>query len=241
MPISSIKEPGSYYSSAISLSEKARKNAVHVAVGEFELLRVDKQGCIWTDSLQSCFPAVFKFKNGDIGMLHANSATIRKILPLLDRSDLEEIQVFEKGQEFNSQKVGGFIENVINHYQQNKQLTKPRITIQIQEHIAPYGVAVCYKSPDNQPIIIVGESNTDGSNSLALTLNECTNSEDFIRQYEFEDAAERFGIVLNTVNIPAPTPSAENSHRFLGGKKKNKWNDEVEIESAKKIKKCTIL
>ncbi|KTD67201.1 hypothetical protein Lste_3407 [Legionella steelei] len=231
-PTSSVKKPGTYYSSAIALSKKARNDSIRVGIGAVEILRAADTSCLWTADLQSCFPVIFKFRNGDIGLLHGNSADISKVESLLNRDDLVEIELFEKGHQLNSKKVKAFTENVIKYFQNNK-LPQPAINIQIQDHIASYGVVVCYKSLKNKPIILVGDS-IKYINGLAHNLSACTNQEEVIHPYEFEDATERFSLIEDTFSTGGVL-------RFFEVKK-NRGDDDMEIGiPQKKSRNCTIL
>ncbi|STX28539.1 Uncharacterised protein [Legionella beliardensis] len=227
-PISKIKKSGTYHSTAIALSKKARANAINVDISEVGILENNHNGCLWTESLQSCFPVVFKFKNGDIGLFHGMCVVLDRIKDLLERDDLEEIQLFEKGHVLNSGKVKQFTENLIQYYQDTNR-KQPIINIQKQDHISPYGVVVCYKSSNNKPIIIIGQSSNAG-NRLVERLTECTNKEDIIRPYEFEDAAERF----------KNAPAADRNLFFKSGQE-NRQALAIELQATKNKPSCTIL
>ena len=122
---------GSYHAGSLALSESARAHSTEVGVGYAELLKADNQVIIWTASLQSCFPVVFKFTNGDIALYHGNNASVDdlprsqdlhscSLASLIMRDDLEEIQLFEKGTDINAAKVGGFVQNVLRFCKENQ-------------------------------------------------------------------------------------------------------------------------
>lgn len=201
IPISEISEPGTYHSTAVALSVEAQINSIKVGIGEIKILKKEDNNCIWTEALQSCFPVIFKFKNGDIGLFHSTGSSILKIENLLNRDDIEEIQLFEKGNEPNSFKVKRFIENLLAHYKNNSGI-QPIINLQVQEDIAPYGITICYKSSDNKPIIIIGESSE--SNGLVNRLELCFNKSDVRKRYNFESITEKYQVnPIKYLSLPA--------------------------------------
>ncbi len=200
MPTCSISEDGkpnstvdilpeAYHATALALTTRAKNSgAVQVGIGHTGLLKANHDSFIWTDSLQSCFPAVFKFKNGDIGLYHGYHTAIDDLSIFLEREDLNEIQIFEKGMELNTGKVKAFAQNLISHFRDRKQT--PTINFLTQSDIAPYGAVICYKAPDGQPIILVGESGPH--NELVKNQKECCNLEDSLRPCCFQSALDKY-------------------------------------------------
>ncbi len=164
---SSTPLAGSNYVSSLALSENARVGSIKVGIGNAELLKADNGGIIWTDSLQSCFPVIFKFSNGDIALYHGNNASVDDIPrsidgqncsigSLLRRNDLEEIQLFEKNDQ-NARKVGGFVGNIL-RYCAEHQVRPPQMNLKDSQ--ADYNALVCYKSPQAEPTIPIAIEST---------------------------------------------------------------------------------
>lgn len=184
-------EAGSYHATALALSADIQTNSIKVEPDSFAVLPVGNKSCIWTQSLGSCFPVVFKFANGDIGLYHSNSGGVGgSMTHLLDRTDLVEIQIFEKGTRINSGKVKVFAEGLNEYF--NAKENKPLLHIHPQNEIDEYGVTICYKAPNNKPIVLVGES---GELGMASTLDGCKNKSDHVKAYHFEPVATRFPAV----------------------------------------------
>lgn len=175
---------GSYHAQKLAIDAEAldEKNAIKVGIGKIELLKKEDSRLIYTDSLQSCFPALLKFKNGDLALFHGKNAGIYELELYLKRTDLEEIELFQKGTEVNAKKVSWFINSLVAYFR-FKDIA-PAIKIQKQDDIAPYGITVCYKSPKGGAVIIVAESASQGR--VANNLSECNNKEDIITTYRFD-------------------------------------------------------
>ncbi|CAM3146746.1 Uncharacterised protein [Legionella steigerwaltii] len=62
--------PGTYHTSALAMNAEAQKYGILVKVGSIEILKANDNRILYTHSLNSCFPVIFKFKNGDIGLYH---------------------------------------------------------------------------------------------------------------------------------------------------------------------------
>lgn len=196
MPTISITETGemlpsvalaanTYYSETIVVPMDARaRGAKEVIPGEMYLLEAANNTVVWTDSLQSCFPVVFKFSNGDIGLYHANGGTFDdRLHSWLNNTELTDIQLFEKPSKAltsdgrpkpsgHNAKVQSFAQSLITHFQSREH--QPNLS----HASSDYGVAVCYKATDGKPIIFVGKSG-DG-NIMATGVDDCSNKVDVV-------------------------------------------------------------
>lgn len=176
---------GSNHASAVALAEEARlaENAIFVEIGELEFLRAGDRRILYTDSLQSCFPVIFKYRDGRLALYHGNNAAIDDLQQVLNDPQLEEIQLFEKGTPINSGKVGKFVENLQAHYQERAQ--HPLISHQrAAAEKMDYSVAMIYRDLAEQPIIFVGASMESGG--MASALVECWHDDTAVRPYPFE-------------------------------------------------------
>ncbi|MBN9228208.1 MULTISPECIES: hypothetical protein [Legionella] len=183
---------GPYHASALVIAEEAQAKAINVGIGSLEILKAKDNRIILTHSLASCFPAIFMFKNGDIGLYHGNTpfinikentGTVLGGKPLFDAipaSEIGEILIFEKGVALNTGKALTFAKNLQEHFKEKG----PKILVQAAENVGPaynYGVAAVYKSPEGKPIILIGESAK--FDLMAKNKEECEHEEDSIKPY----------------------------------------------------------
>jgi len=163
-----LKE-GSYYSTSIEIEYNLRKkNSIKVGIGRAGLLDMNSEKIIYTDSLGSCFPVVFIFQNGDIGLYHSNKGglgSVDKINYLLDREDLFEIQIFKKiGIKNTEAKVDAFLNNLADYYQDK---APPRINVasipRKHNHDSVYEIIACYKLVNHNPLIVIGMSSPNNA------------------------------------------------------------------------------
>ena len=179
--------PGIYHTSALAMSEAAQGRGIEAERGTIEILKATDKRILFTHSLDSCFPAVFIFKNGDVGLYHGNTPFIQNIpigsVPggngLLEtmESEIEEIQIFEKGMAINTGKALKFAHNLHEHFKGKG----PKILVQQEKDVNPedpsynYGAAAIYRSKNGKPIILVGQSKP--YNDMAKNQEECLNKE----------------------------------------------------------------
>ena len=201
-----LEKSGSYYVTALALTYHAREGAICVETGGVGLLHDETNSVLWTENLQSCFTVVFKFRNGDVGLYHAFESSISRLRDLLARKDLVEIQLFEKGTLLNSLKVKAFAENVMQYFAD--KVNPPAINIKIHASCESYKVALCYKLPNGEPVILIGESGDDG---MANDLDKCLNA-DSITACKFESVYTKFG---SDDVIKSPTSSPIDSQSLL--------------------------
>ncbi|MCE0723231.1 MULTISPECIES: hypothetical protein [Legionella] len=187
--------PGTYHTSALAMSEAAQGGGIEAERGTIGILKANDKRILFTHSLDSCFPAVFIFKNGDVGLYHGNTPFISNIqigsvpggnglLETIPASEIEEIQIFEKGVALNTGKALTFAHNLRAHFKGEG----PKILVQQEKDVNPadpsykYGAAAIYRSKDGKPIILVGQSKP--YNDMAKNQEECLNKEeDSIKPY----------------------------------------------------------
>lgn len=177
--------PGTYHASSIAMSQEAAlgNGSIKVEIGTIGLIEAGSNNLLWTDSLKSCFPVVFKFRNGDIALYHGNNAALDTVMPYLSRNDLFEIQLFEKGTNVNTGKVREFIRRLIAHYEK-----KDAPSIQIEAGTNPYTAVVC-QHINNDSLIFIGE--TSAQDSIITTRDDFANHEDNIFMYQFISGQEK--------------------------------------------------
>ena len=175
---------------------------MEVGVGGTGILTADNNACIWTGGMQSCFPVVFLYRNGDIGLYHGNSVGIDTVETLLAHGEVTEIQLFSKSTHMqNRTKVEEFSKSLQRHFANRDP--KPAINIQVPDDRAAYGTAVCYKAADGRPVVLVGTSLEH--NGMAETLAECHNQTDTVRPYRFEPVVNQYPLAAPTPPTPEPT------------------------------------
>lgn len=185
-------EPGTYYATALAIHENARAaGSIEVGIGKIRLLSKDSNDILWTHSLQSCFPVIMKYKNGDIALYHGNGGALQHLTAYIDRDDLVEIQLFEKGTMNNRLKVKGFAQNLVAYFKEKKQ--QPVINVQIKSDVAIYNTAICYKV-NKECVILVGESTSLGG--MAKNMASCNNKKDEVRACHFQHAADKYPPVI---------------------------------------------
>ncbi|WP_133135749.1 hypothetical protein [Legionella rowbothamii] len=197
---------GTYRSTTIALTEGGRGGtSIEVPVQGSRVLSATDGGCLWSNSFQSCFPVIFKYTNGDIGLYHANHGAIDNVMALLDllnKPGIQEIQLFSKPRTDSQNKVGMLSKNLSKHF-----LGKEGAPIINVADDFNYGVAACYKTADRQPIILVGESGA--GNEMAVNKEGCTNQDDVTIPCRFQLASIRHP--LSTASTPTAS-SSSSSH-----------------------------
>lgn len=180
---------GSNHASAVALAEPARlaDSAIFVGIGELEFLPPGDRRILYTDSLQSCFPVIFKYRDGGLALYHGNHAALNDLHQVLNDPQLEEIQLFEKGTRINSAKVGGLVENLKEYYAERSYhpvISHQQATAARMDESTNYNVAVIYRDRAEQPIIFVGVSKYSGG--MASALSECSYPDRAVQPYQFE-------------------------------------------------------
>jgi hypothetical protein len=179
-----------YHAYAVAMSAQIQESVhvIFVGISKIEILPPGDRRILYTDSLQSCFPVIFKFRDGRVALYHGNHTDITPLLLYLNDPALYEVQLFEKGQINNTYKVQGFILELKKHYSAREN--KPVIlhqSVPAHPHDAStidYSTAVVYQDAQSgQPIVFVAASSATGG--MAESLEQNRYQDTLIEPYEF--------------------------------------------------------
>ncbi|CAM3083626.1 Uncharacterised protein [Legionella steigerwaltii] len=108
-------------------------------------------------------------------MLHGNNQLLdaRVILDAIPGSEIEEIQIFEKGVKLNTEKALAFAQNLYKFFGGKG----PKISVQENPShpVYDFGVAAIYRAQNGKPVILIGQSTE--YNVMAKNIEECVNKD----------------------------------------------------------------